>query len=88
MAKKTSKVKEAEIEDVAMTTKILVPKENIEPIKEAVKSETVFVEFLMDANVHWIGKSFVKGSVAELNIEDVEKLKITNHVKVIERKDK
>ena len=85
MAKKQ---KDSKLPETVMTTDMLVPKENIEVKKEYIKTDTQFVEFLIDANVHWIGKQFQVGDKCELNIEDVEKLKKTNHVKIIERKDK
>ncbi len=70
-----------------MTTADIQPEVIEETVKvEYVKSDTEFVEFIMDANVHWLGKNYKVGDQDELNIEDVEKLKLTKHVKIIERK--
>lgn len=41
-------------------------------------------EFVKDANLHWIGKSFKTGDrTKELTEEDIKKLSVTNHIKKV-----
>jgi hypothetical protein len=69
--KKTQEEKEAK-EKAEQALKPILPKVDEE------------YEFVKDANLHWIGKSFRTGDrTKDLTEEDINKLSLTNHIKKV-----